>query len=89
MLCWSFCLEIHICKILPGGVETHSKTPISKTRIKGLKYSSIYILMTQDPEIIPGIYCLMTEDPEIRPGIYILMKEDPEIIPGSIISYDK
>ena len=31
-----------ICKILPGGVETHSKTPIWETQIQGLKYIHSY-----------------------------------------------
>ena len=30
--------------------------------------SSMNILMTKDPEIIPGIYFLMAKDPEITPG---------------------
>ena len=46
--------------------------------------SSIYVLMTEDPEIILGIYFLMTEDPEIIPGIYVyfITSEYPKIIPG-------
>ena len=33
-------------------------------------YKSIYSLMTEDPESIPGIYILMIGDSEIIPGMY-------------------
>ena len=36
--------------MLPGGVETHSKTPIRETQIQGLKYIHSY---DKGSEIIP------------------------------------
>ena len=45
----------------------------------------VYILMTEDPEIISGIHILIVQDPELIPGKNILMTEDPEIITGIYI----
>ena len=55
----------HICKILPGGVEAHSKAPIREIQSQGLKY--ILFFMTEDPEIMPGIHCLKIDGPGIIP----------------------
>ena len=46
-----FAWRYNIFKILPGGVETHSKTPIRKIQSQGLKY---ILFMTNDAGIIPG-----------------------------------
>ena len=69
----------HICKVLGQEVYTHiPRHPQERHRFRD---SSIYNLMTEDPEFIPGIYILLTEDPEIIPGIYFLMTEGSQIIP--------
>jgi len=49
--------------MLPGGVETHSETPLRE--IRG---TNVYSLMTADPEIIPGGILAENRGPESIPG---------------------
>ena len=58
----------HICKILPGGVETHSKAPIRDKRVVEKMDSCFGVLTTDDREIIPINNCLSTEDLELIPS---------------------
>ena len=70
-------------------LESHSKTPtrefLDRNRFMD---SSIYILMVQDPESVPGN--ILSEDKgSSKHTVYFLKTKAPEIIPGNILSEDK
>jgi len=94
-----FGLKTPHCKILPGGVDTHSKAPIRETQIQGLKYRHSYDKGSESYQIIdflktgilnsyPAMYFLSTGVLKSYQAIYLCMTVDHNIIPGNILSYD-
>ena len=78
---------------MPGGTETHSKTPAkswtmsetkagAKLRPQGSKFSGQSTL-----EAYQAIYFRRIEDPEILPGNILSQDTDAETLPGNILTF--
>ena len=90
--CWRSRLgwRHHICKKLPGGVETHSKTPIREVQSQGLKYihdydrgSTFYIGPWSQTKQYTYLWQMILKTYQ---AICFLKIKDPGIIPGNIPS---